>query len=207
MNGIFKRISVFLLVVLIITSALFTVSADESKEVTVLFTHDLHSHFLPSKDEDGGEFGGYARLMTAINEQKAKHPDAILVDGGDFAMGSLFQTCFASDALELRLMGKMGYDATTLGNHEFDYLPQGLAAMLNKAVKSKDRLPQIVNSNYLPPKEDDAGYNAEITEAFENFGNTISCRNCNKTNIFSNFIWTFRTVHIIYCIKTESIMR
>ena len=170
MNGIFKRISVFLLVVLILLSALVTVSADESKEVTVLFTHDLHSHFLPSKDEDGGEFGGYARLMTAINEQKAKHPDAILVDGGDFAMGSLFQTCFASDALELRLMGKMGYDATTLGNHEFDYLPQGLAAMLNKAVKSKDRLPQIVNSNYLPPKEDDAGYNAEITEAFENFG-------------------------------------
>lgn len=170
MNGIFKSISVLLLVVLIIMSALFTASADESKEVTVLFTHDLHSHFLPSKDEDGGEFGGYARLMTAINEQKAKHPDAILVDGGDFAMGSLFQTCYASDALELRLMGKMGYDATTLGNHEFDYLPQGLAAMLNKAVDSKDRLPQIVNSNYLPPKEGEAGYNAEITEAFENYG-------------------------------------
>lgn len=170
MPGVLKRISALLLVVLIIMSALFTASADESKEVTVLFTHDLHSHFLPSKDEDGGEFGGYARLMTAINEQKTKHPDAILVDGGDFAMGSLFQTCYASDALELRLMGKMGYDATTLGNHEFDYLPQGLAAMLNKAVDSKDRLPQIVNSNYLPPKEGEAGYNAEITEAFENYG-------------------------------------
>ena len=124
MNSFFKRIFAVLVSVLILASALVTVSADENKEVTVLFTHDLHSHFLPSKDEDGGEFGGYARLMTAINEQKEKYPDAILVDGGDFSMGSLFQTCFATDALELRLMGQMGFDATTLGNHEFDYLPE-----------------------------------------------------------------------------------
>ncbi len=166
----FKRISALLLIVLIVASTLVTVSADESKEVTVLFTHDLHSHFLPSKDEEGGEFGGYARLMTAINEQKEKHPDAILVDGGDFSMGSLFQTCFATDALELRLMGQMGYDATTLGNHEFDYLPQGLAAMLNTAVESREKLPQIVNSNYLPPVAGEEGYIEEISEAFENYG-------------------------------------
>lgn len=170
MNSFFKRIFAVLVAVLILASALVTVSADENKEVTVLFTHDLHSHFLPSKDEDGGEFGGYARLMTAINEQKEKYPDAILVDGGDFSMGSLFQTCFATDALELRLMGQMGFDATTLGNHEFDYLPQGLALMLNTAVKSGEPLPQIVNANYLPPEKGEAGYNEEISSAFENYG-------------------------------------
>ncbi len=170
MTGIFKRISALLLMMIIIASALITASADEGKEVTLLFTHDLHSHFLPSKDEDGGEFGGYARLMTAINEQKEKYPDALLVDGGDFAMGSLFQTCFTTDALELRLMGQMGYDVTTLGNHEFDYLPEGLAAMLNTAVESGDRLPQIVNSNYLPPALGEEGYIEEISEAFEIYG-------------------------------------
>ncbi len=170
MNSFFKRIFAVLVAVIILASALVTVSADENKEVTVLFTHDLHSHFLPSKDEDGGEFGGYARLMTAINEQKEKYPDAILVDGGDFSMGSLFQTCFATDALELRLMGQMGFDATTLGNHEFDYLPQGLALMLNTAVKSGEPLPQIVNANYLPPEKGEAGYNEEISSAFENYG-------------------------------------
>ena len=170
MTCILKRIFAVLIAVLIMVSAFITASADENKEVTVLFTHDLHSHFLPSKAEDGGEFGGYARLMTAINEQKEKYPDAILVDGGDFSMGSLFQTCFATDALELRLMGQMGFDVTTLGNHEFDYLPEGLSSMLNTSVESKDKLPQIVNSNYLPPAKGEAGYNEEIYSAFENYG-------------------------------------
>ncbi len=156
--------------VLVILSAAVTVSAQDNKNVTILFTHDLHSHFLPSKTEDGGEYGGYARLMTVIKEQKEKHPDAILVDGGDFSMGSLFQTCYATDALELRMMGRMGYDATTFGNHEFDYLPEGLASMLDSAVKSSDKLPRIVDANYLPPEKGEEGYNPEISSAFENYG-------------------------------------
>ena len=138
--------------------------------VTVLFTHDLHSNFLPVANESNGEDGGYARLMTVINQVKQEYPDAILVDGGDFSMGSLFQTCFKTDALELRLMGKMGYDVTTLGNHEFDYLPEGLASMLTSAVDSGDTLPQIVDANYLPPEEGQEGYNEEIVNAFDNYG-------------------------------------
>ena len=164
------KASALCLVVLIILSAAVTVSAQNDKNVTVLFTHDLHSHFLPSKAEDGGEYGGYARLMTVIKEQKEKHPNSILVDGGDFSMGSLFQTCYASDALELRMMGKMGYDVTTFGNHEFDYLPEGLASMLNSAVESSDKLPRIVDANYLPPKEGQEGYNPDVSSAFENYG-------------------------------------
>lgn len=139
--------------------------AASAKDVTVLFTHDLHSHLLPSRAEDGGEYGGYARLMTVINEQKAKYPDAVLVDGGDFAMGSLFQTAYPTSAIELRIMGKMGYDVTTFGNHEFDYLPSGLISMLNAAKESGDVLPEIVEANYLP--EDGS---KELTDAFENYG-------------------------------------
>lgn len=170
MNGFLKRFAVVLFAAVMAVSSMILVSAESKQEVTVLFTHDLHSHFLPSRDEDGGEFGGYARLMTAINEEKEKHPDAILLDGGDFSMGSLFQTCFTTDALELRMMGLMGYDVTTLGNHEFDYLPEGLASMLNTAKESKERLPQIVDANYLPPEKGEDGYNEEISKAFENYG-------------------------------------
>ena len=170
MKKLILKVCALCLVALVLVSAKATVSAQNEKKVTVLFTHDLHSHFLPSKDEDGGEYGGYARLMTVIKEQKEKYPDSILVDGGDFSMGSLFQTCYASDALELRTMGKMGYDVTTFGNHEFDYLPKGLASMLNAAVESSDKLPQIVDANYLPPKEGQDGYNPEISSAFENYG-------------------------------------
>ena len=146
-------------------------AADTDNEITVLFTHDLHSHLLPSTNENGvGEYGGYARLMTAIKAQKAIDPDAILVDGGDFAMGSLFQTAYPTSAIELRMMGAMGYDATTFGNHEYDYLPEGLKGMLNAAVESGDTLPAIVCGNYLPPVEGQEGYDAEIWDAYNAYG-------------------------------------
>ncbi len=167
-----KRLLPLLLAVLLLVAAI-PVSAEAPTEVTVLFTHDLHSHLLPSRDLDGGEFGGYARLMTVINEQKQKHPDAILVDGGDFAMGSLFQTAFATSATELRMMGAMGYDVTTFGNHEFDYLPKGLASMLTVAKDSGDPVPAIVDANYLPPQKGEEGYGddaAMMWDALNHYG-------------------------------------
>lgn len=162
----FRRIFSGLLALLLLLTSAFVISAEEVKkdcDAVVLFTHDLHSHFLPSRDSDGGEFGGYARLATLINEQKRLYPDAILVDGGDFSMGSLFQTGFKDLALELRLMGRLGFDATTFGNHEFDYLPEGLAQMLRSAKKSGDALPFIVDANYLPKDEN-------LKSAFDEYG-------------------------------------
>lgn len=57
-------------------------ATQEGVDAIILFTHDLHCHFLPAVDEDGGEYGGYARLMTVIRQQKTIDPNAILVDGG-----------------------------------------------------------------------------------------------------------------------------
>lgn len=174
MKHLMKRLWALVLAVLILASLCLTGSAaEQTQQVTILFTHDLHSHLLPSAQEGGGEFGGYARLMTVIREQKEQYPDALLLDGGDFSMGSLFQTAYATSALELRIMGAMGYDATTFGNHEFDYLPQGLAGMLNAAVESGEPLPAIVDANYLPPREGEAGYGedaAAVWEALERYG-------------------------------------
>lgn len=170
---IFKRLSALILSFVMIAATCFLpVTATEGeKEITILFTHDLHSHLLPSANESGeGEYGGYARLMTVINEQKAKAPDAILVDGGDFSMGSLFQTAYSTTAIELRMMGKMGFDVTTFGNHEYDYLQSGLKSMLNAAVASGDPLPEIVCGNYLPPVEGEDGYDAELWAAYNSYG-------------------------------------
>lgn len=169
-----RRLSALLLA-LILTAALAIpgLAAPVTTEVTILFTHDMHSHLLPAEDESGNSYGGYARLKTVIDQQKALHPDAILVDGGDFSMGSLFQTSYADTAVELRIMGALGYDVTTFGNHEYDYRAAGLASMLNAAVASGDRLPAIVEGNYLPPEEGQEGYNADaqaVWDAFENYG-------------------------------------
>lgn len=168
-----KRIVALILAV--ITCAVLCLSssaaADSGKEITLLFTHDLHSHLLPAANESGdGEYGGYARLMTAINAQKSTAPDAILVDAGDFSMGSLFQTAYPTSAIELRMMGAMGYDATTFGNHEYDYLQSGLKSMLRAAVASGDPLPAIVCGNYLPPVEGQEGYDAELWAAYNDYG-------------------------------------
>ncbi len=158
------------LIITVVFANLTIYAQEDNKTATVLFTHDLHSHLLPSPDENGGEFGGFARLMTAIKQQKQKYPDAILVDAGDFSMGSLFQTAFSTSALELRLLGAMGYDVTTFGNHEYDYFATSLASMLNSAVDSGDKLPIIVESNYLPPLEHEHGYDKFVSDAFDNYG-------------------------------------
>ena len=174
MKTLIRRLRAMMLAVVLVCSMGMAVFASApTTPVTILFTHDLHSHLLPSANEEGGEYGGYARLMTVIQEQKEKYPDALLVDGGDFSMGSLFQTAYATSALELRIMGAMGYDATTFGNHEFDYLPAGLAGMLNAAVESGERVPVIVDANYLPPVEGEEGYGqdaAAVWDALENYG-------------------------------------
>ncbi len=174
MNTLMKRLAAILIALFILFSLVAPAfAAEENTQVTILFTHDLHSHLLPSSREGGGAYGGYARLMTVIKEQKEKYPDAILVDGGDFSMGSLFQTAFATSAIELRIMGAMGYDATTFGNHEFDYLPQGLASMLNVAANCGEAVPAIVEANYLPPVEGEDGYGADaeaVWAALENYG-------------------------------------
>ena len=163
---IFKRIFAISLALLICISFLSVGAAKPPKEITILFTNDLHSHLLPATDSQTGEsYGGYARLKTVIDEQKAKNPDAILVDGGDFSMGSLFQTAFATSAIELRMMGKMGYDATTFGNHEFDYLQDGLISMLSTAKQSGDKLPYIVNANYKPEEN-----NKKMQNALDDYG-------------------------------------
>ena len=170
----FRKITSWILLLVLLVSMVLPAAAAENRgNVTILFTHDLHSHLLPSDDVEGGEYGGYARLMTVINQQKALYPNAILVDAGDFSMGSLFQTAYPTSAIELRMMGAMGYNVTTFGNHEFDYLPSGLVAMLRAAVGSGDALPAIVDANYLPPVKGSGDYTSDseaVWAALENYG-------------------------------------
>lgn len=171
---ILRRISAAALaLVLALSGGVFAAAAEPAIEVTILFTHDMHSHLLPTDDGEGGTYGGFARLKTVIDQQMEAHPGALLVDGGDFSMGSLFQTAYSDSALELRAMGAMGYDATTFGNHEYDYRAGGLTRMLNTAVASGDPLPSIVEANYLPPEVGEEGYDETAQaawDALDNYG-------------------------------------
>lgn len=83
----FRAAAAALLILLCMTALLpGAAAAGEVQETTVLFTHDLHSHFLPQRDGTGRESGGYARLMTALQKERQAHPDALTLDGGDFSL-------------------------------------------------------------------------------------------------------------------------
>lgn len=165
-----RRFSALLLALLLICF-LCVIPADAAPPAdtaTILFTHDLHSHFLPQPAEDGGESGGYARLKTAIDREREKNPDALLLDGGDFSIGSLVQTLYTTEAAELRTMGALGYDAATLGNHEFDHTGVGFARMLNAAADSGDPLPALLEANYRPSADNpDKDF---IQQAMDHYG-------------------------------------
>jgi 5'-nucleotidase/UDP-sugar diphosphatase len=124
-----------LVVVLTFSVAIFGQPAEadtttNNGTVSIVFTGDMHSH-LDAQES----VGGYAKLKTIVDEINTKYPDSFLLDAGDFSMGTPFQTIFKSEASELRMMGQMRYDVATLGNHEFDYRPDGLTKMLNTATK------------------------------------------------------------------------
>ena len=164
-----KLFSLLTAVLLVLSMAPAAFAAPQARwETTILFTHDLHSHFLPQDTEDGGQSGGYARLKTAIDREKAQHPDALLLDGGDFSIGSLIQTLYVDEGAELRTMGALGYDVGTIGNHEFDHKGTGFAQMLRSAVSSGEALPKLVCANYRPA--DDNPDKLDIQRAMAAYG-------------------------------------
>lgn len=159
MNRIIKYLSIGILLNFLLLSN--GVYADSNDKLNILFTHDLHDNLYPRKVLENDEIvykGGYARIASKIEELKTE-TNTILIDGGDFSMGTLFQTVFTSESPTLALMGKMGYDVTTLGNHEFDFRPEGLYKGLLASKKNLGTPPNIVVSNM--------GFPFSITEDLE----------------------------------------
>jgi 5'-nucleotidase len=129
-----------------------------AKTFTILHTNDMHASFIgmgPSADytpfalNDDTTRGGYARLATLIAQRstarKGEGP-VLVLDAGDYSMGTAFSAATRETGGELHLMGKMGYDATTFGNHEFDLGPAGLGKSIGAAVKA-GRIPAVLASN------------------------------------------------------------
>ncbi|MCR4804878.1 MAG: bifunctional metallophosphatase/5'-nucleotidase [Clostridia bacterium] len=149
-----KRFAKVCVLIAVIFAAGVFISADGAaaeeggRHLRILFTSDMHDYYIPARGVYEGmlrDHGGAARMKTLIDEYS---DDAtIVVDAGDFSMGTLLGAGFATDAFELRLMGAMGIQATTLGNHEFDFGPEGLCAMLDAAKASGDILPAVVQSS------------------------------------------------------------
>jgi len=115
--------------------------------ITILHTNDFHARFEPISRFDSGCgeednlagkcFGGSARMLTAIETAKARTDNWLLVDGGDQFQGTLFYQYYKGKAAA-EMMNKMGYDAMTVGNHEFDDGPEVLRGFVNATDREVD---------------------------------------------------------------------
>ena len=135
------------------------------KTFTILHTNDMHASFIgmgPASDytpftlNDDTTRGGYARLagLIAMRKEARKGQGPVLVlDAGDYSMGTAFSAATRETGGELHLMGLMGYDATTFGNHEFDLGPDGLGKSISAAAKG-GQIPAVVAANSSFPASD-----------------------------------------------------
>lgn len=120
--------------------AMAATTAAADYNLTVLHTNDFHSRFEPISKYDSGCssednmegkcFGGSARLVTAINEARARAENPVLLDGGDQFQGTLFYTYYKG-RLAAEMMNHLGYDGMTVGNHEFDDGPEVLRGFMD----------------------------------------------------------------------------
>lgn len=121
----------------------FGFSDKKTKKITILHTNDVHSHIepFPIDHPRNPNMGGVARRATLINQIRAEQPNVLLLDAGDSFQGTPYFNYYGGE-IEWKLMSMMKYDATTIGNHEFD---NGLEGLLNPMQYADF---DIISSNY-----------------------------------------------------------
>ena len=136
-----KRISIYCLLMF---CALLTASAQQTKQLVILHTSDTHSRIEPidlhAADPYAGA-GGVVRRATFLKDFRTKNPDVLLFDCGDISQGTPYYNLFRGE-VEVQMMNLMGYDAMTIGNHEFDFDLDNMALLFKMA-----KFP-VVCSNY-----------------------------------------------------------
>ena len=127
----YKNVSKQLL--LLLSCCFMACAKPKSHMVTILHTNDTHSQIEPLENgKRDANFAGYARRMGLINQLRKEDPQLLLFDAGDFSQGTPYFN-FYHGRIEVDAMNRMGYDAITLGNHEFDYGVDTLAIVLKNA--------------------------------------------------------------------------
>ncbi len=104
------------------------------KHITILHTNDVHSHIdpFPETHPEFSNMGGVARRATLVDRIRKENPNTLLFDAGDIFQGTPYFNFYGGE-LEFKLMSKLGYDAATLGNHDFDNGVGGLLVQMPHA--------------------------------------------------------------------------
>lgn len=116
--------------------ALAVAAQAQDKKLVILHTNDTHSCIMPLNenlaDKNVAGRGGFIRRLELLKDQRREDPDLLYFDSGDFSQGSPYYTMFKGD-VEVGLMNRMGIDAATIGNHEFDFGLENMARIFKMA--------------------------------------------------------------------------
>ncbi|MBK9390643.1 MAG: bifunctional metallophosphatase/5'-nucleotidase [Bacteroidetes bacterium] len=150
-------------IVILLISEVIALTAQEPKRIVILHTNDMHSrltgygpesYYSPLTVNDDKTTGGFARIAAVIeNEKKHNTGTTLVLDAGDFLMGTLFQHLEPTTGFQLPLMKKIGYDVVCIGNHEFDYGPEKLTDIVASSSK-RGVLPAVLLGNAVFCKKD-----------------------------------------------------
>lgn len=116
-----KRIQLSFLLWLALSFA-FSIVAQDSKQIILLQTSDVHSRLEPinQKGDRNYDEGGFVRRATFLDQFRKENANVLLFDCGDISQGTPYYNMFKGEA-EVKLMNEMGYEAMAIGNHEFDF--------------------------------------------------------------------------------------
>lgn len=123
--------------------SLSSFETDDIKHLTILHTNDVHSHIdpFPADDPRNPNKGGVSRRAVLIESIRKENPNVLLLDAGDIFQGTPYFNYYGGE-LEFKLMSMMKYDASTIGNHDFDNGLDGLYAQMPHASF------EFISSNY-----------------------------------------------------------
>lgn len=145
-----------LFIYIFFSASLYCQSQNQSGKFVILHTNDIHSNitgfspeleYTPCSINDDNTVAGFSRIATIIKNEKELNPvNTLIVDAGDFLMGTLFHVLEPETGFQLNLMKKIGYDIVSIGNHEFDFGPSTLAKIINSGINNGE-IPGITLSN------------------------------------------------------------
>mgnify|MGYP005649519599 FL=1 len=198
----------------IIPSKAFS-NTSELKQLTILHTNDMHSHIHPFESGRNKGVGGMAQRATIIKQIRDEGNQVLLLDAGDIFQGTPYFNIYGGE-LELKLMSEMGYDASTIGNHDFDNGLDGLVNQLPHAkfpfiVSNYDFSNTNMHDKYLKYKVFNKGgikvgvfgIGIELDGLVPKnlYGNTLYQNPIEKANYYSNYLKVSLGCDLVICLS------
>ena len=187
----------------------------ELKQLTILHTNDMHSHIHPFTSGRNKGVGGMAQRSTIIKQIREEGNQVLLLDAGDIFQGTPYFNIYGGE-LEFKLMSEMGYDASTIGNHDFDNGLDGLVRQLPHAkfpfiVSNYDFSDTEMESNYLKYKVFNKsgikvgvfgiGIELEGLVSKNMYGNTLYQNPIDKSNYYADLLKNSLGCDLVICLS------